>query len=54
MEHTLILSRSKAEGDTRLASVCDVNDYRVSHLVVEMGWVDFDLDVPPSCPATSA
>ena len=25
--------------------------YRVSHLPVDLGWVDFDLGVPPSCPA---
>ena len=25
--------------------------YRVIHLVVHLGWVDFDLDVPPSFPA---
>ena len=31
--------------------------YRVSHLLVDLGWVDFDLGVPPilpSCPAASA
>ena len=26
----------------------------VSHLLVDLGWVDFDLGVPPSCPAASA
>ena len=26
--------------------------YRVIHLVVDLGWVDFDLAVPPSCPST--
>ena len=25
--------------------------YRVSHLHVDLGCVDFDLGVPPSCPA---
>ena len=25
--------------------------YRVSHLLVDLGWVDFDLGVPLSCPA---
>ena len=25
--------------------------YRVSHLLVDLGWVYFDLGVPPSCPA---
>ena len=25
--------------------------YRVSHLLVALGWVDFDLGVPPSWPA---
>ena len=25
--------------------------YRVIHLVVHLSWVDFDLDVPPSCLA---
>ena len=25
--------------------------YRVSHLLVDLGWVDFDLGVPPSCSA---
>ena len=28
--------------------------YRVSHLLVDLGWVDFDLGVPPTCPAASA
>ena len=28
--------------------------YRVSHLLMDLGLVDFDLGVPPSCPATSA
>ena len=28
--------------------------YRGSHLLVDLGWVDFDLGVPPSCPAPSA
>ena len=27
-----------------------VSQYRVSHLLVDLGWVDFDLGVPPSCP----
>ena len=26
-------------------------DLRVSHLLVDLGWVDFDLGVPPSCLA---
>ena len=25
--------------------------YRVPHLLLDLGWVDFDLGVPPSCPA---
>ena len=25
--------------------------YRVTHLLANLGWADFDLDVPPSCPA---
>ena len=25
--------------------------YRVIHLVLHLGWIDFDLDVPPSCLA---
>ena len=25
--------------------------YRVIHLLVDLGWVDFDLGVPPYCPA---
>ena len=25
--------------------------YRVFHLLRDQGWVDFDLGVPPSCPA---
>ena len=25
-------------------------DYRVSHLLVNLGWVFFDLSVPASCP----
>ena len=25
--------------------------YGVSHLLVDLGWVDFDSGVPPSCPA---
>ena len=25
--------------------------YRVSHLLMDLGWVDFDLGVPPSLPA---
>ena len=28
--------------------------YRVSHLLVDLGWIDFDLGFPPSCPAASA
>ena len=24
--------------------------YRVSHTVMDLGWVDFDLDVPPNLP----
>ena len=31
------------------AAVSDV--YMVSHLLVHLGWVDFDLGVPPSCQA---
>ena len=31
-----------------------VRVYRVSHLLVDLGWVDFDSGVPQSCPATSA
>ena len=26
--------------------------YSVSHMVVDLGWVDIDLGVPPSCPAS--
>ena len=26
-------------------------DYRVSHLLVDLGWVDFGFGDPPSCPA---
>ena len=26
----------------------------VSHLLVDMSWVDFDLGVPPSCPVVQA
>ena len=29
-------------------------EYRVSHLLVDLGWVDFDFCVPPTCPAASA
>ena len=25
--------------------------YKVSHLLVDLGWVDFDFGAPPSCPA---
>ena len=25
--------------------------YRASHVLEELGWVDFDFCVPPSCPA---
>ena len=28
--------------------------YRASHVLVDLGWVDFDFCVPPSCPAASA
>ena len=28
--------------------------YRVSHLLVDLGWVDSDLGVPPSCTAAYA
>ena len=28
-----------------------VSKYRVFHLLMHLGWVDFDLGVPPSCPA---
>ena len=28
--------------------------YRVSHLLVDLGWVDFDLGAPPPFPAASA
>ena len=28
-----------------------LNVYRVSHLVIDLGLVDFDLGVPPFCPA---
>ena len=27
------------------------SQYRLSHLLMDLGWVDFDLGVPPSCPA---
>ena len=26
--------------------------YRVSHLLIDLVWVDFDLGAPPSCPAS--
>ena len=32
----------------------EVGSYRVSHLLVDLGWVDFDLGVHPSCPTASA
>ena len=28
--------------------------YRASHVLVDLGWVDFDFCVPPTCPAASA
>ena len=28
-------------------------NYRATHVLVDLGWVDFDFGVPPSCPATS-
>ena len=28
--------------------------YRVIHLLVDLGWVDFDLGVPPCCPAAQS
>ena len=28
--------------------------YRVTYLLVALGWVDFDLGVPPSCPPALA
>ena len=31
-----------------------VSLYRVYHVLVDLGWVDFDLGVPPSFPAASA
>ena len=31
-----------------------LKDYRMSHLLVYVGLIDFDLNVPPSCPAGSA
>ena len=30
------------------------NFYRAIHMVVDLGWVDFDLGVPPSRPAAYA
>ena len=27
------------------------NMYRVSHLVIDLGWVDFDMSFPPFCSA---
>ena len=27
-----------------------LSTYRVTHLVANLGWVDLDLRVPPSCP----
>ena len=39
--------------DSRSATRC-LLFYRVSHLLVCRCWVDFDLGVPPSCPAASA
>ena len=36
--------------DSRSATRC-LLFYRVSHLLVCRCWVDFDLGVPPSCPA---
>ena len=31
-----------------------LSHHRVSHLLVDLGWIDFDLGVPPSCLAASA
>ena len=31
-------------------TVANQQVYRVPHLLVDLGWVDFDLGVPPSCP----
>ena len=41
----------------RVADFFCENDYRVTHLLANLGWVDFDLEcstILPSCPASSA
>ena len=35
-----------------LQNICHLH-YRVSHVLVDLGWVEFDFCVPPSCPAAS-
>ena len=40
------VSKGMASGFTHLPSL-----YMVNHLLVDLGWVDLDLGVPPSCRA---
>ena len=43
----LILSECFSGTDTLVIG----DFYRVVHLFVDLGWVDFELSVPPSCPS---
>ena len=53
-----VLGTSGYRGATSTVPVYHrLESYRVSHVLVDLGWVDFDIYVPPilpSCPAASA
>ena len=46
-----IINKINRSSGKVLLSPLTLTNYRVSHLVVHLGWVDFDLDIPPCCPA---
>ena len=53
-DHNL-LRGGKYSNNLIVLSVSQYGDnYRVSHVLVDLGWVDFDFCVPPRCPAASA
>ena len=58
--HVLCFDRNNYEDNILCVGIYDLTarrfigsyNYRVSHLLMDLGWVDFDLGVPLTCPAT--
>ena len=49
-ERTLPTTKYRRSFYGSFPSRSSISLYRVSHLLMDLGWVDFDLGVPPSCP----